>query len=252
MAVEQKREQREPAVPMVKLVDVSRIYGSGATAVRALNGVNLEVPPGRLAIIKGRSGSGKTTLLNLIGGLDRPTRGRVLINGQDISHLREAELTRWRRQSVGFVFQTFGLIPTLTALENVALPLWITGVNAAERRERAQECLHLVGLSKRASHRVLELSGGEQQRVSIARALVTRPELLLADEPTGELDHPTAMKVMALFRQLVDRYGVTILLVTHDPAVEAFGEIVFSLVDGVIESEVNRCSAARELDGSGK
>lgn len=232
-------KQQASGVPVVKLVGVTRTYGAGATAVHALKGVDLEVPPRRLAIIKGKSGSGKTTLLNLIGGLDQPTSGQVLIKGQDISRFSEAELTVWRRNSVGFVFQTFGLIPTLTALENVELPLWISGISASERRKRAQESLQLVGLGRRAAHRVLELSGGEQQRVSIARALVTKPELVLADEPTGELDHPTAMKVMALFRQLVDEFGVTIILVTHDPAVEEFGEIIFSLVDGVVESRFN-------------
>lgn len=226
--------------PAVLLEKVTRVYGSGSQAVHALRGIDLEVPRSSLAIIKGRSGSGKTTMLNLIGGLDQPTSGRVLVNGEDISRFSERKLTLWRRTVVGFVFQSFGLLPSLTALENVELPMRIVGLKASQRRKRAMECLHLVGLTKRAHHRILELSGGEQQRVSIARALVNRPQLILADEPTGELDHNTAMKVMLLFRQLVEEQGVTICLVTHDPAVEEFGDYVYSIEDGRIGQRINR------------
>ncbi len=234
MSVQQAHKSRSASAPVVLLQGVTRVYGSGSQAVHALRGIDLEVENSKLAIIKGRSGSGKTTTLNLMGGLDRPSSGRVLINGEDISRFSERRLTVWRRTVVGFVFQSFGLLPALTALENVELPMQITGMKAAARRKRAMECLHLVGLTKRASHRVLELSGGEQQRVSIARALVHRPELILADEPTGELDHSTAMKVMVLFRQLVEDEGVTICLVTHDPAVEEFGDYIFGIEDGRI------------------
>lgn len=229
--------------PLVLLRDVYRIYQTGGTEVRALSGVTMSVPQGQLVVIKGRSGSGKTTALNMMGGLDRPTRGQVFFKGTEISTFGEKTLTRWRREEVGFVFQSFGLLPYLTAEENVELPLRIAGYPSSKRRARAQECLELVGLRQRARHRILELSGGEQQRVGIARALTMNPSLILADEPTGELDFATSMKVMELFRALVDDHGVTVCLVSHDPAVEEFGDKIYELADGRVVKEEERCWA---------
>jgi putative ABC transport system ATP-binding protein len=225
-------------LPVVALWGVHRVYKTGNTEVRALDGVNMSIPSGWLVVIKGRSGSGKTTALNMMGGLDKPTQGQVLFKGTDISTFDEKTLTRWRRKEVGFVFQSFGLLPYLTAYENVELPLKITRKPSGERRERTEACLELVGLGKRAKHRIMELSGGEQQRVGIARALTVSPSLILADEPTGELDFATSMKVMELFRGLVDEHGVTICVVSHDPAVEEFGDKVYEMADGrVLEGE---------------
>ena len=226
------REIEDTIQPVVSLQDVHRVYRTGNTEVHALAGVSMTVDPGQLVVLKGRSGSGKTTALNMMGGLDKPTRGRVLFKGIDISTFNEQTLTRWRRQEVGFVFQSFGLLPYLTAYENVELPLKIARQSRQERRERTEACLELVGLGERAEHRIMELSGGEQQRVGIARALTVQPSLILADEPTGELDFNTSMRVMELFRSLVEEHGVTICLVSHDPAVEEFGDKIYELADG--------------------
>lgn len=226
------REIEDTIQPVVALQDVHRVYRTGNTEVHALAGVGMTVDPGQLVVLKGRSGSGKTTALNMMGGLDKPTRGRVLFKGIDISTFNEQTLTRWRRQEVGFVFQSFGLLPYLTAYENVELPLKIARQSRQERRERTEACLELVGLGERAEHRIMELSGGEQQRVGIARALTVQPSLILADEPTGELDFNTSMRVMELFRSLVEEHGVTICLVSHDPAVEEFGDKIYELADG--------------------
>ena len=220
--------------------EVRRIFQVGANTVHALAGVNLALPGGRLVIIRGRSGSGKTTLLNILGGLDRPTSGRVLISGRDMQAMADRELTDWRRKRVGLVFQSFALMPHLTALENVELPLRIAGMPWRQRRQRAQECLHMVGLVKRARHRALELSGGEQQRVGIARAIVNRPEVILADEPTGELDFETGMRVMELFRTIVDRDGVTVCVATHDPATREFADLQLLMEDGRLIEEVEK------------
>ena len=228
------REKESTYQPVVALDSVHRIYQTGSTEVHALAGVTMTVEAGQLVVLHGRSGSGKTTALNMMGGLDQPTRGKVLFKGTDISTFNEQTLTQWRRREVGFVFQSFGLLPYLTAYENVELPLKITKQPPAERRRRTANCLELVGLKERASHRIMELSGGEQQRVGIARAFVTEPSLILADEPTGELDFQTSMRIMGLFRSLVDEEGVTICLVSHDPAVQEFGDKVYELADGRI------------------
>ncbi|NLJ86356.1 MAG: ABC transporter ATP-binding protein [Firmicutes bacterium] len=228
------KETVDTAKELVTLKDVHRVYKTGNTEVHALDGVNMTLRNGTLVVLKGRSGSGKTTALNMMGGLDKPTRGQVLFRGVDISTFDERTLTLWRRKEVGFVFQSFGLLPYLTAYENVELPLKIIGVPIGDRQKRTEACLELVGLGKRARHRILELSGGEQQRVGIARALTANPSLILADEPTGELDFSTGMKVMELFRDLVDEQGVTICVVSHDPAVEEFGDRVYELADGRI------------------
>lgn len=221
---------------LIKLEDVSRIYRSGNRHVEALKNVNLKIPAGKLVIIKGPSGSGKTTILNIMGGLDQPTSGKVYFQGREIGNYSERELTRIRRKKIGFVFQTYGLIQSFTTFENVELPLRINHYSWKKRRERAYECLRLVGLEKRADHRIFELSGGEQQRVGIARALVNKPEMILADEPTGELDFATSMKVMELFRKLAGK-GVTICMVTHDPAVMEYGDLIYEIIDGQIINE---------------
>ncbi|HET7559672.1 MAG TPA: ABC transporter ATP-binding protein, partial [Limnochordia bacterium] len=203
----------------------------------ALKGVSLTLNRGTFAMLRGRSGSGKTTLLNVMGGLDRPSRGRVLFKGRDIGKLSDKQATRWRRTEVGFVFQAFALVQVLTAIENVELPMRVAGVKASVRRQRARECLNMVGLGKRAGHRVYELSGGEQQRVSIARAISNRPELLLADEPTGELDEKTSIQILTLFQEIVAAEGLTICMATHDPTASEYGDITYSLVDGRIVAE---------------
>lgn len=213
-----------------------RDYKIGERTVRALRGVDLNVMPGQLAVLKGRSGSGKTTLLNCIGGLDRPTAGTVRVFGRDLSELGEDELALWRRHEVGFVFQSFGLLPTLSAYENVDLMLRLTGALATQRRARTLECIELVGLTKWMHHRPHEMSGGQQQRVGIARALANHPRLLLADEPTGELDSNTSREILKLFRDIVETEHITVLMSSHDPLVDKYADEVVSLKDGQITS----------------
>ncbi|MBN1812272.1 MAG: ABC transporter ATP-binding protein [Anaerolineae bacterium] len=214
--------------------DLWRIYKTGTQEIPALRGVSLEVGSGRFCAVKGRSGSGKTTLLNCIGGLDHPTSGSVLVFGRDISTLGERELTHWRRNRVGFIFQSFGLLPTLSAYENVELMLRIAGVSGKERRDRALYCLDLVGLGKWIHHRPFEMSGGQQQRVAIARSVANNPQLILADEPTGELDSSTAREILALFRRIVEEEHVTFLMVSHDALVDEYVDDVLQLKDGQI------------------
>ena len=219
----------------VRAVDLARTFVVGETKVEALRGVNLEVPQGRFVALVGPSGSGKSTFLNLVGGLDRPTGGELWIDGVELGASKEKILTEHRRQRVGFVFQGFNLLPRLTALENVALPLIFGGVAERERLARARELLAQVGLGDRIDHRPTQLSGGEQQRVAIARALVGRPAIILADEPTGNLDSTTGREIMALLRELNREQGVTLLLVTHDPEAAGFAGRVIRMRDGRIE-----------------
>jgi len=219
---------------VIELRDVERTYYVGSEPVHALRGVSLKVPRGKLVIIKGPSGSGKTTMLNIMGGLDEPSSGQVLFNGRELNRFSGRELTEWRRRKIGFVFQSFALVQSLTAFENVELPMRIVGTPWKERLERAYRCLEIVGLRSRASHRTFELSGGEQQRVGIARALVNRPALILADEPTGEVDYATGMQIMNLFNEMVHRERVTICVATHDPAAMEFGDLAFEISDGSI------------------
>lgn len=219
--------------PIIRVQDVSRVYSLGQAQVIALRGVSLEVPKGVFAALKGRSGSGKTTLLNMIGGLDTPTTGEVFLFGKPISKMSSAELTDIRRKRIGFVFQSFAIMPTFSALENVELMLRIAGFRG-NRREIALRSLEIVGLGAWAHHRPWELSGGQQQRVAIARALSTHPDLILADEPTGELDSTTGRQIMALFRYIVNREGITILMATHDPMIEEYAHIIFELEDGQV------------------
>ena len=219
---------------IVETQDVWRVYKVDSQQVAALRGVNLRVEPRRFVALKGRSGSGKTTLLNCLGGLDQPTSGMVHVLGKELAKWDDRQLTRWRREQVGFVFQSFSLLPTLSAYENVELMLRIKGAAGKERHERALACLDLVGLSKWIHHRPYEMSGGQQQRVAIARALANRPQLILADEPTGELDSVTAREILALFQQIVHTEGVTLLMASHDALVDEYADQVLQLRDGQI------------------
>jgi putative ABC transport system ATP-binding protein len=220
------------SAPMVVVEDVHRSYGSGPTAVHALRGVSFTVPRGRLVAVRGRSGSGKTTMLNLIGGLDTPDSGRITVDGTDLGTLGEKERLAMRRDRIGFVFQSFGLLPVLTAAENVGVPLRLNRTPARERDERVRLLLALVGLSERADQRPGELSGGQQQRVALARALANRPALLVADEPTGQLDAETGLAVMELLRAVVESEHVTALVATHDETLLALADEVLELADG--------------------
>lgn len=217
---------------LVQLEAVSKEYRNGAARVDALLNVSASFPAGALCVVHGRSGSGKTTLLNMIGGLDRPSSGRVEVGGVEVSSLPEEGLVDYRRETVGFIFQSFGLIPILTAAENVEVPLRLRRVDPAARRERVQELLRLVDLGDRMNHRPQELSGGEQQRVAIARALANEPRLLVADEPTAQLDSQRARTVMGVLRKLVDEQGVSVVVATHDPILIGMGDEAFELHDG--------------------
>jgi len=216
----------------VHVRDVHRTFGSGRAAVHALRGVDLDVAPGELVALVGRSGSGKTTLLNVIGGLDRPDEGSVLVDGVDVAALSDDDQALLRRDRVAFVFQTFGLIPVLTAAENVGVPMRLREAPVAERERRVEMLLELVGLAPHALQRPDELSGGQQQRVAIARALAGSPRLLVADEPTGQLDSETGLSVMALIRGVVEAEGMTAVVATHDPVMIALADRAVRLVDG--------------------
>ncbi len=232
------------AEEIVRAEDVERVYGSGENRVYALRGVSFEVVRGTFVALKGRSGSGKTTLINCIGGLDKPTSGKVYLFGQPINDYNEAQMTELRRHKIGFVFQSFSLVPTFTAFENVELSLRLAGAPARERNRRAQECLDLVGVGKWARHMPFELSGGQQQRVAIARALANSPKLILADEPTGELDSHTARQVLGLLRDLAHQQGVAILMATHDPLSLEYADQVFELKDGKLDKVTLGAGAA--------
>ncbi|QUC13534.1 ABC transporter ATP-binding protein [Arachnia propionica] len=213
-------------------VGLGRRYGSGQIAVEALAGVDVEVRAGRLTVVRGPSGSGKTTLLNLLGGLDRPTSGRVLLGDDVLSELSEAELAAARRDRIGYVFQNFGLIPVLSAAENVEVPLRLRRMERGQRDERVAEVLELVGLTRHAGQRPGELSGGQQQRVGVARALVARPEVLIADEPTGQLDSETAERIMDLILEVTRIRGTATVVATHDPLLISRADEVLELRDG--------------------
>ena len=221
---------------LIKLEDIRRYYTVGTEVVHALNGVSFELSRGEWLAIIGQSGSGKSTLMNVIGCLDTPTGGRYWLNGKDVSHMSDNELADIRNQEIGFIFQTFQLLPRETALGNVELPLIYRGLRAKERRERARSALDKVGLSNRVTHRPNELSGGQRQRVAIARALVTEPSLLLADEPTGNLDSATGLEIIGLFEQL-HRQGHTICLVTHEPTLAARCPRAIRISDGLIVND---------------
>ena len=215
--------------------DLWRIYpvkNDKQGGIAALRGVNLRVHQGKFVALKGRSGSGKTTLLNCLAGLDQPSSGTIRILGQDLDKMSEKELTIWRREQIGLVFQSFGLLPTLSAYENVELLLRIKGEGYAARNSRALECLELVGLSDWRNHRPYEMSGGQQQRVAVARALANRAKVILADEPTGELDSKTTHEILSFFRKLVEDEKITLLMVSHDPLVDQHAHEVIFLKDG--------------------
>ena len=221
-----------PASALVAVRDVARTYGRGATAVHALRGVSFDVLVGQLVAVRGRSGCGKTTLLNIVGGLDAPTQGTVRVAGRDVTAMTERERLLLRRSTVAFIFQSFGLIPTLSAAENVGIPLRIIGTERRDREERVRMLLNVVGLEDHAEQRPNELSGGEQQRVAIARALAGSPELLIADEPTGQLDSETGRQVMRLLLTVVRSEGITALVATHDAGIVDLADAVLTLEDG--------------------
>ena len=217
---------------LLAAVDVERRYELDSEEVHALRGVNLNVFPGQFIAVVGRSGSGKTSLLNIMAGLDKPSDGKVLFEEQDLAEMDEQELTDLRRHRIGFIFQSFGLLPLLSAFENVELPLRIRGMNARERAERTREALDIVGLWTRSQHRPYELSGGEQQRVAIARAIVIRPSLILADEPTGELDSTNAHAIFGLFKDMVIKQGISVVSATHDSTLLSMADEVKEIRDG--------------------
>ena len=221
---------------VIETKDLWRVYQSKTgTEVPALRGVNLNVEAGSFVALKGRSGSGKTTLLNCLAGLDTPTSGSAFVLGHDLMQMSDQDLTVWRRENIGLVFQSFGLLPTLSAYENIELLLRIKGDDFETRDKRALECLEMVGLGKWKDHRPYEMSGGQQQRVAIARALANRAQLILADEPTGELDSKTTRELLTFFRELVEQQHITMLMVSHDSLVDAYVHEVLTLKDGVVE-----------------
>jgi len=223
--------------PAIQLDHVARHYTLGESTIRAVDDVSLTVPAGEFLALLGSSGSGKSTLLNLIAGLDRPTSGAVLVNSQDLSKMSSLELARYRRQTVGMVFQSFNLLPRMTLEENVELPLRLAEVDRGDRAARVQEALERVSLAKRVGHRPSELSGGEQQRAAIARALVNRPKILLADEPTGNLDSATGETILTLLREIQKNPGMTIVMVTHErPLAERFADRLAVMGDGKLLS----------------
>ena len=224
---------------LLRADDISRIYTLGSEKIHAVRNASLDIQKSRFVLIRGQSGSGKTTLLNLMGGLELPSSGRILYHGRDIASFSQRERTLWRRSEIGFVFQAFALLPGLTATENVDLPLRITGASTEEVSSRAEYYLDLLGLGKRSHHRIFELSGGEQQRVAVARALVKKPNIILADEPTGELDQASAGKVLSIFRSIVDTEGVSVCIASHDPITIEYVDAVYRLRDGEITEESN-------------
>lgn len=222
---------------LISASNLTKVYGSGPTAVTALNNVSLEVKPGEFVAVMGPSGCGKSTLLHLLGGLDQPTRGEVMIDGYSLSGLPDSKLTELRRRKVGFIFQFFNLIPVLNAVENAALPVTLDGVGQAEAKEQARDWLMKVGLSERLDHRPDQLSGGQQQRVAVARALVADPALILADEPTGNLDTRASEEIALLLRQIANDWGRSVVIVTHDPRIAAHADRIIFLKDGEIVDE---------------
>ncbi len=231
------------AVPAVQIQNASKSYGTGKTKVRALDNINLTIPDGRFIAVMGTSGSGKSTLLHLMAGLTTPDSGAVTLFGETISRMSDRALTLFRRRHIGLVFQAFNLLPSLTALENVGLPLLIDRKPQAEVSRRATELLKLVNLGERLNHRPDELSGGQQQRVAIARALINDARLILADEPTGNLDSKTGETILLLLRQLVKEHGRTLVMVTHDPKAAAYADHAITLSDGRIINEVSSMPA---------
>ncbi len=224
-------------MPLIQTENLTKVYGKGEAAVVALDHVSMSVNPGEFVAVMGPSGCGKSTLLHLLGGLDRPTEGRVMIDGSSLSTLSDNALTQLRRRKIGFVFQFFNLIPILSSIENVALPLILDGKNSAQTKQKATEWLRKVGLSERLGNRPDQLSAGQQQRVAIARALVTDPMLVLADEPTGNLDSRASDEIAALLSQVAKEWGRAVFMVTHDPRIAAHADRIVFLKDGKIVNE---------------
>ena len=229
--VVQKEEEKETG-PILSVKDVRRSFPVGGGEIQVLKGLNMEVLSGQLVMLKGRSGSGKTTLLNMLGGLDQPTSGEIWFRGQPLHELNDDKRTLLRRNQIGFIFQAYALLPLLSAWENVELSLRMAGVPPQEWKPRVKHCLELVGLGKRMFHRPFELSGGEQQRVAIAKAIAHRPKLLLADEPTANLDSQMGAQVMAVFKNIIQTERVTICMTTHDPTILEVADHVYEMVDG--------------------
>lgn len=219
----------------VELVDVHKVYKTSYYEVRAINGITMRIEDGEFIAIMGPSGSGKSTLLYLIGCLDKPTKGEVIIDGVETSKLGDDELTRLRREKLGFIFQQYNLISTLTALENVELPMIFRGVPKDERKRKAMELLRLIGIEDIAERKPMEISGGQQQRVAIARAMANEPRILLCDEPTGNLDSKSGRQIMGTIKELNEEKGVTVILVTHDPSMAEFAERIVRLRDGRLQ-----------------
>lgn len=231
----QKRE------PVIQVKNLYKIYRVGENKVRALNGVDLTIYRGEFCSIVGTSGSGKSTMLNMLAGLEKPTKGEIVIAGQHLEKMNENQLVKFRREHVGFIFQSFNLLGTMDAVENVALPLMFRGVPKKERMEKADKMLELVGLSKHKDHRPNEMSGGQQQRVGVARALVLDPEIIFADEPTGNLDSNTSAEVMRLMQKVVRERNQTLVMVTHDNHLASFADRIFHIIDGkIVKIEDNR------------
>jgi putative ABC transport system ATP-binding protein len=240
----------ERSIPTIQVENVHKTYDLGEIQVHALRGVSLKVDPGEFVAIMGASGSGKSTFMNIVGCLDRPTRGRYLLEGQDVSNLSKTELAHIRNKRIGFVFQGFNLLPRTPALENVELPLIYSGMQRKERLERAMEALRAVGLEGREHHHPAQLSGGQQQRVAVARALVTNPAILLADEPTGNLDSRTSVEIMQIFQRLNEDRKITIVLVTHEHDIAQFSKRIVLFTDGKIRRDAlveNRIDAGAML-----
>ena len=227
---------------VIQAKNLYKIYRVGESRVRALNGVDLTIYKGEFCSIVGTSGSGKSTMLNMLAGLEKPTKGQVIIGGEHLEGMNEAQLVRFRREHVGFIFQSFNLLGTLNARENVALPLTFRGMSKKERLKRADAMLDLVSLSKHKKHRPNEMSGGQQQRVGVARALVVDPEIIFADEPTGNLDSNTSAEVMGLMKKIVREQNQTLVMVTHDNHLASFADRIFHIIDGkiVVETAIER------------
>ena len=232
----QNQSVPEVKSPVVSLSDVTKIYGRGDTRVRALKGIDLVINKGEFTSIMGLSGSGKSTMLHVIAGLDNPTKGVVTVDGIDITHLKDKELTELRRSRIGFIFQSFNLVPTLNVEDNILLPMQLS--NQKIDKEWMSRVVQVLGLSDRLKHRPSELSGGQQQRVAVARALVARPAIIVADEPTGNLDSKTSDEVLSILRQAVDEFGQSVIMVTHNPAVASVSDRVIVVSDGFIKADM--------------
>lgn len=234
--------------PVIQVKNLYKLYQVGESYVRALNGVDLEIYKGEFCAIVGTSGSGKSTLLNMLAGLEKPTKGEIIIAGEHMENKTENQLVRFRREHIGFIFQSFNLLATMNAVENVALPLTFQGVDVKTRMAKAAKALDLVGLSRHKKHRPTQMSGGQQQRVGVARALVVNPEIIFADEPTGNLDSNTSREVMELMQQVVREQKQTLVMVTHDDHLASFADRIFHIIDGKIVKIEDKKAERGELE----